>query len=168
MDAENAAGTGGRIKILDVYNLLDQIDFKNSLDQALRVRIDSESIIDNRYLHGGPQFSVPFDLREALDRGGFNSIDGMHPSGAGYAIIASEAMKLLGLAHDRSALLEQGFRQDFLLSEYPVELDILIGFFDALRTLQHVGHTSLQLDSQLTNDSHLFSVLQHMAAPFTR
>jgi len=46
-----------------------------------------------------------------------------------------------------------------------VELDILIGFFDALRTLQHVGHTSFQLDSQLTNDSHLFSVLQHMAAP---
>jgi hypothetical protein len=168
LDAENAAGTGGRIKFLDVYNLLDQIDFKNSLDQALRVRIDPASIIDNRYLHGGPKFSLPFQLREAIDRGGFNSIDGMHLSGAGYAFFASEVMKLLGLAHDRSTLLEQGFRQDFLLSEYPVELDILIGFFDALRTLQHVGHTSLQLDSQLTNDSHLFSVLQHMAAPFTR
>jgi hypothetical protein len=90
----------------------------------------------------------------------------MHPTGCGYARLAAEAMKGLGLAHDPQALLERGFGEDALLSRYPPELDVLVRLLGILRDVQHLNHFVRERQTFLTDELHLADALQLMRSSF--
>ena len=68
--------------------------------------------------------------------GGFESADGMHVSGVGYALLASEVMTILGLGHDRPVLLRRAFDEDTLLSTESRNLNALAGVLGLIRRTQ--------------------------------
>jgi lysophospholipase L1-like esterase len=166
-DSAKAAGTDSRLKFLDTWALFDADDYKNTLQATRRVRVDTNHYIDNRYLHGTPPLvHLPWLPGNRLAAGGFLSVDGMHPSGAGYAVLAGEVMKLLGLKYDPSDLLQTAFNDDKLLSQYPVELDYLGSALHLLRTAQHANHFIANLVQPLDDNSHLVSILHAMTSVF--
>ena len=167
--AAKATGNPGREKrlvFLDTWALLDERDYKNSLQKATRIPVDSGVTIDNRYLDGQPQIVLGALFKLKLIAGGFLSVDGMHPSGCGYAVFASEVMKLLRLQHNAGELLKAAFQQDPLLSKYPGELDALVRILAILRTLEHVGQFTHAPLGPLTNDSPLADILRVMKSTF--
>jgi hypothetical protein len=168
-NAAKATGNPGREKRLvffDTWDLLDKRDYKNTLQKMSRIPVDSGVTIDNRYLDGQPQIALGTLFKLKLIAGGFLSVDGMHPSGCGYAVFASEAMKLLTLQHNAGDLLKVAFQQDPLLSKYPGELDALIRILAILRTLEHVGQFTHAPTGPLTNDSPIADVLRVMKSTF--
>ena len=136
-DAAAAAGTADRLKFLDVYALFEARDYKNSLDTSRRIPVTPTFTADNRYLDSRLDF---FPFGRKISAGGFQSIDGMHATGCGYADVASEAMTLLGLAHDRAALLNRALLEDSLLSRYPPELDFLVIILALAQAPAHRSH----------------------------
>jgi hypothetical protein len=164
-----SAGTEGRLKFLDAYASLEGLDFKNSLDDKRRLKLTGNQLIDNRYLDGRPNF--PQVLKGTLVAGGYQSIDGMHASGVGYADLASRAMQALGLRHtaaDRSTLLRRGFDEDSLLSRYPLELDGLIRLIDIARSFIRAGHFIPATTETLTDQTHLAVALPMLSSAFSR
>ena len=157
-----------RLLFLDTWAVLDNRDYKNTLRKTRRIPVDTGVTIDNRYLDGQPQIALGSLFMLKLIAGGFFSVDGMHPSGCGYAVFASEAMKLLSLQHNAADLLKVAFQQDSLLSKYPGELDALVRILAILRTLDHVGQFAHAPAGPLTNDSSLADVLRVMKAAFHR
>jgi hypothetical protein len=155
-----------RLVFLDSWEVLDKRDYKNTLQKTRRIQVDKGVTIDNRYLDGQPQIALGALFKLKLIAGGFLSVDGMHPSGCGYAVFASEAMKLLKLQHSVADLLRVAFQQDTLLSKYPGELDALVRILAILRTLQHTGQFTHAPAGPLTNDSNLADVLRVMKAAF--
>jgi hypothetical protein len=166
-DAAAAKGAVGRLKFLDSWAYFDSKDYKNYLQTPRRIRVDTNHYVDNRYLNGAPPLvNLPWLPGNRLVEGGFQSIDGMHPSGVGYAAIASEAMKLLGLNHDPSSLLQTAFSDDKLLSQYPVEMDYLGSILHTLRDAQHANHFVPNPQAELTENSHIVDVLHAMTGVF--
>jgi hypothetical protein len=164
--AATPLGRAGRMKFVDTFTLFEARDFKNLLDARLRIPVDPAVTIDNRYLDSKQAIFPPFGRR--LTAGGFQSIDGMHATGCGYADLAAEAMNVLGLPHDRAALLRRALVEDSLLSRYPVELDVLVGVLALARKLQHVGHIDLQPSVFFTEQAHISDELQMMKQVFKR
>jgi hypothetical protein len=154
-DAHAKAGAPDRLKFLDVFGLLDGYDFKNSLDAERKIALPSDVTIDNRYVAGIVPPQLPIAV--VLNAGGFQSVDGMHASGCGYAVLASEAMKLLGLPHQREALLSRSFQEDALLSRFPLVLDVVVALLQRLRGLIRLGE-SLNVPALIQADG------QHLAA----
>jgi hypothetical protein len=114
--AVTPAGSSRRLLFLDTYALFDELDYKNSLDPDRQVAVSEDLEIDNRYLEGRFHL-LPLNMAGwRLSAGGLQSADGMHPSGCGYARLASEVMRLLGLEHDAAGLLQRAFAEDELLS----------------------------------------------------
>jgi hypothetical protein len=168
-NSAKATGNPGREKrlvFLDTWDVLDKRDYKNTLQKTRRIQVTDGVTIDNRYLDGQPQIALGALFKLKLIAGGFLSVDGMHPSGCGYAVFASEAMKLLGLQHNVADLLRFAFQQDSLLSKYPAELDALVSILAILRTLQHAGQFAHAPVGPLSNDSNLADVLRVMKAAF--
>jgi hypothetical protein len=168
-NSAKATGNPGREKrlvFLDTWDVLDKRDYKNTLQKTRRIQVTDGVTIDNRYLDGQPQIALGALFKLKLIAGGFLSVDGMHPSGCGYAVFASEAMKLLGLQHNVTDLLRFAFQQDSLLSKYPAELDALVSILAILRTLQHAGQFAHAPVGPLSNDSNLADVLRVMKAAF--
>ncbi len=166
-DSAAAAGMSGRLKFLDTYALLDSNDYKNSLDPTRRIDVAAGLTIDNRYLNGVFQLPPPLGpggLR--LSAGGFQSIDGMHPSGCGYAVLAAEAMNALGLASDRGSLLMNAFAEDSLLSHYPGELNVVVRLLDTFRDLERLNHFVLARQTFLNDQLHLIDALRLMHSVF--
>ena len=159
-----AAGNVERLKFVDTFALFNARDYKNSQDAGRRIAVDPAVIVDNRYLDSKQAIFPPFGRR--LAAGGFQSIDGMHATGCGYADLASEAMNVLGLPQNRPALLKQALVEDQLLSRYPVELDVLVGVLALARKLQHVGHIDLQPQIFLTEQALVSDGLQMMKQVF--
>ena len=169
INAARATGEPAREKrlvFLDTWELLDKRDYKNSLQKRRRIQVDDGVAIDNRYLDGQPQIVLGALFKLKLIAGGFLSVDGMHPSGCGYAVVASEAMKLLRLEHEVDDLLKLAFQQDTLLSRYPGELDALVRILAILRTLQHAGQFTHAPTGPLTEDSNLADILRVMKSAF--
>lgn len=167
-NSAKAAGTEARVKFVDAYASLEAIDFKNSLDSKKRIKLPGNQLIDNRYLDGKPNF--PQIFKGTLIAGGYQSIDGMHASGAGYADLASQAMQTLGLNHtasDRNKLLQRGFSEDTLLSKYPLELDGLIRLIDVARSFIHANHFIPATTETLTDNTHVAVALPMLARAFT-
>ena len=144
LDAADAAGTVNRVKFLDVYALFEARDYKNSLDASRRIPVTPTFTADNRYLDSRLEIFPPFGRR--ISAGGLQSIDGMHATSCGYADLASEAMTLLGLQHDRAELLNRALLEDALFSRYPPELDFLVVIL-ALRASSSTSITSLSSQS---------------------
>lgn len=142
--AAEKRGNAGRLRFFDSFAMFGQYDFKNSLNPARRIPLDGGHAIDNDYVAGKLIWQVPFPpgtppYRKELAGGGFQSIDGMHPTACGYAVLAHELMKGLGLKDPGlPTMLHQGFVDDNLLHDYPLKLDRLVQFFGLLRlTHQH-------------------------------
>ncbi|WP_395740607.1 hypothetical protein [Prosthecobacter sp.] len=165
--AAKAAGTDQRLVIVNAYQLLEDADYKNSRQVSRRIRIDSDATIDNRYLDGSLQFGWPLP-KEKLARGGFFSVDGMHPSGVGYAVLASGVMDALKIQHDRAALLEQAYQEDRLLSDYPAELDMVVGLLAILRKAMNVGHFDHSPMGDLSESMHFADLLRVLKTVFVR
>jgi hypothetical protein len=169
LTAANTAGTAARVTFLDAFAALDSIDYKNSLDSKKRLKLTGNVLIDNRYLDGKP--ALPNFFKGVLVAGGYQSIDGMHASGFGYADLASRALTALGLPHtatDRTKLLRRGFDEDTLLSNYPIELDGLIRLIAIARTLIHANHFIPEVPATLGDNTHLAATLPMLARMFTR
>jgi hypothetical protein len=164
-EAHTAVGAPNRLKFLDIYALFDDYDFKNSLDDQKQISLDDDREVDNRYVAGIVPLHIP--LRVVLNAGGFQSIDGMHPSGCGYTLVASEAMKLLGLSQDRDSLLKRGYDEDPLLSRYPLPLETLVALLKHLRALRRLGQTIQVPTALLADGQHLIDVLPRLQSIFT-
>jgi hypothetical protein len=161
-----AAGTDARLQFLDTYALFESQDYKNSLDVARQINVTADLTIDNRYLAG--KFHLwPLNMAGwRLSAGGFESIDGMHGSGCGYARLAVEVMKLLGLASQPEVLLPQAFAEDSLLSRYPIELGAVIALLQILRNLIRTNDFVAIPEAFLTDTLHIADVLRLMHSPF--
>jgi hypothetical protein len=165
-DAHARAGAPDRLQFLDCYSLFDSYDYKNTLDDNRRITVSDDMWIDNRYLGGSVTQVLP--LRVELATGGFQNLDGMHPSGCGYALLASEAASLLGLKQDRPALLQRGFAQDALLSNYPLEVDALVALLKQLRALLRLAGKIPIPQGLLADGQHLLDLLPRLQAVFRR
>jgi hypothetical protein len=164
--AATAAGTAGRLKFLDIYALFDGQDYKNSLEAARRIAVSADVAIDNRYLDGAFHL-LPLNMAGwRLSAGGFESIDGMHPSGCGYAKLAAEAMKILELPHEEGPLLQGAFADDTLLSRYPIELNAVVGLLRMLRSLVRVNDFVHAPQTFLADDLHAADALRLVLSPF--
>jgi hypothetical protein len=166
-DAAAAVGTVARMKFLDTYSVFDADDYKNSLEPSRRIGVATGLTIDNRYLDGVFQLPPPIGPGGVrLTTGGFQSIDGMHPSGSGYAVLAIEAMNMLGLPNDRAALLQQSFAEDSLISHYPLELSVLTRLLATFRDLERLNHFVLHRQTFLNDQLHLTDALRMMKSAF--
>jgi len=166
VDAATTSGAANRLRFLDTFALFDALDFKDSLDESRRLPVTPTMTIDNRYLESKQSLRPPFGRQ--LVAGGFQSIDGMHATGCGYADLASEVMKVLGLAHDRTALLSKGFDEDELLTHYPIELDFLVSILGVARKLQHVNRLVLPRSAFFTEQLGVGDALRMMKQVVTR
>jgi hypothetical protein len=167
MDAATATGTAKRVSFLDTYALFDQFDYKNSLDDARQLALTDSLEIDNRYVSGRFQV-LPLNLAGwRLSAGGFQSVDGMHPSGCGYAKVAAEAMKLLELTPKTDSLLQRGFAEDALLSRYPMELRAVTSLLQMARDLIRVNNFAQRRPTFLADGLHAVDVLRMMQSVFT-
>jgi len=158
--AAAAAGNAGRVKFLDVFSLLGRFDFKNSLDAGQLLPVAPDVAVDNRYVSG--RFHL-FPLNAPgwrLSAGGLQSVDGMHPSGCGYAQLAIETAKLLGLPAPDSSLLQTAFVEDTLLSHYPPELRAVTSLFQIARDLQRSNAFFMSKQTRLTDDLHAGELVQ--------
>ncbi|WP_162670174.1 hypothetical protein [Gemmata massiliana] len=168
-DAANRAGTGGRVVFLDMYAQFERNDYKNSLDPARQIDLGEGVIVDNRYIDSAAQRSNWFhSATRRLVAGGLQSIDGMHPTGCGYALLASEAMAALGVAHDRQNLLRRGFACDTLLTQLPGELGILVRLLGVLRDLDRLNQFVGDRQTLLSEGAHLVDMIRFMRQVFIR
>ncbi|MBP3956926.1 hypothetical protein J8F10_16770 [Gemmata sp. G18] len=127
--AAEARGTAGRIRFINTFEIFDRFDFKNSGDAIRRVLVPERPTLDNQYLDRTL-------FRREIVAGGFQSADGMHASAVGYALLASEIMTVLGIAHDRGAILQTAFDGDALLGTRSSNLDALVGILGSIRRTQ--------------------------------
>jgi hypothetical protein len=102
-------------------------------------------------------------LKKVLNHGGFQSIDGIHPTGCGYAAVASWAMTLLNLRNnDLAKLLEQNFIDDSLVHDFPLKLDLLIAVLIEFRRAFRAGSVPVQPQQVMTegaDDPHLVDLV---------
>ena len=130
------AGNSSRLTFIDAYSLFDRFDVKNFGESRAYVPAGGKRI-NNRYLDGG--YDIVVTPKTTINRGtklldgGFQSFDGMHPSGVGYAQVAIEIMSAMGLTCDQKRMLDTAFRQDRLLSGYPMELEGVVGLLAAIQ-----------------------------------
>jgi hypothetical protein len=165
-NAATATGAAGRLQFLDTFALFDRFDFKNSLDSERQIPVTDQVSIDNRYVDG--RFHL-FPLNAAgwrLSAGGFQSIDGMHPSGCGYAKLALEAIDLLKLSRDSDALLQEAFAHDSLLSDYPIELRAVTSLLQMVRDLIRLNSFVPSRLTSFTEGLHAADVIRMMQSTF--
>jgi hypothetical protein len=176
-DAATASQRRNRFIFVDTFELFSGIDYKNSLDKSDRIVIDSEETIDNYYLHGDLVLQPPFPpgtppWKKILHQGGFQSIDGMHPTGCGYAYIAFKVIEAMRLANaDLAKMLEQAYVDDSLLHDFPLKLDLLISVLAELRRLSLTGLSPVQPQSTLVEggtEPHLVDVVEMSQKIFKR
>lgn len=166
--AAQAVGRVDRLTFLDAFKMFETIDYKNTLDVAERISIDQDHVIDNNYLAGSLVPELPFPpgqpLKKVLNHGGFQSVDGMHPTGCGYAVVASWAMKSLNLPNnDLAKLLDQSLMDDPLVYDVPLKLDLLTAVLTQFkRTLRggSIPFPPQQVITEDADDPHLIDVVR--------
>jgi hypothetical protein len=143
--AAAATGTTGRMKFISIYDIFDKLDFKNTLDSSKRVTIPGRPKIDNFYVHRTGLFHG-----FQLVAGGFENLDGMHASGAGYSLLACKIMDQLGLDHDEGAIVSDAFDSDKVLTTQTPNVNVLVAVLEALRSTQ--AHLGINLTDAIAND----------------
>ena len=167
--AARAVGRVDRLKFLDVFKLFETIDYKNTLAPGKRIVIDQDHVIDNNYLAESlvPELPSPAGqppLRKMLNQGGFQSIDGMHPTGCGYSVVASWAMNLLNLPNnDLARLLQQSLIDDTLVNDVPLKLELLVAVLGELQRSARGGSILVQPQQEIREggtDPHLIDLVR--------
>lgn len=156
--------TKRRFRLVDAYRIFEGYDYKNTLDTRRQISI-GRARIDNRYLEGRTRRRPgrPGEHRPPryeFEHGGLQSLDGMHLSAVGYALLACEIMGALGLVFDRKAILTQALRDEDLISRYNGNIHSL-GYL--LDNIEHLRPTD-QDDDELT----LSTMLGVQESPFLR
>ncbi|MBK1732684.1 SGNH/GDSL hydrolase family protein [Thiococcus pfennigii] len=128
-----------RFRIVDAYRILDAYDYKNTYDARRQIAI-GDTRIDNRYLTGRMRRvgrpGGPRPPRYEFDHGGLQSLDGMHLSAVGYAVLACEIMDTLGLDYDRAKILARALRDEDLISRYNGNIHRLGYLLDTIEDLR--------------------------------
>lgn len=168
LKAAKATDTEKRLLFVNGYKLLEDVDYKNTQQVSRRIRINSDVTTDNRYLDGSLRFGWPPIPRHELSKGGFFSVDGMHPSGVGYAVLASNVMDALKIKHNSAKLLQQAFDEDRLLSDYPPELDMVVGLLAIIRKAINVGHFDHAPQGEVSENMHFADWLRVMKTVFVK
>ena len=130
-----------RFVVVDTYRILKKYDFKNYREPSRQLSI-KKLRIDNRYLHwhqrtrkkkrgSGYRYYHSFNY----EHGGLQSLDGMHPSGPGYAMFACEIMNKLDLLYDKKKVLERGLESEILFAGKRIGE----GFCNLRRTLSTIS-----------------------------
>ena len=105
----------GTIHVISAYELFAGFDYKNSLDVNKQIKSNS-LIIDNRYIEGSqPLLPAPFE-KPTFVQGGFESIDGMHPTMVGYAEVAAAIVRLSQPGFDSTKLVRAAVLSDTLIA----------------------------------------------------
>jgi GDSL-like Lipase/Acylhydrolase len=176
-DAATASQRPNRFVFVDTFELFNTIDYKNSLTSSDRIVVDASETIDNYYLHADLVLQPPFPpgtppWKKILHQGGFQSIDGMHPTGCGYAYIAFKVIESMQLPNaDLAKMLEQAYLDDTLLHDFPLKLDLLISVLAELRRLSLTGLSPVQPQSTLVEggtEPHLVDVVAMSQKIFKR
>ncbi|TVR49436.1 MAG: hypothetical protein EA425_12265 [Puniceicoccaceae bacterium] len=132
---KEVGGLGKDWEWFDTFKFLETLDYKNRRDERLRIALGGRTL-DNTYLRAelrrirgrGPRgrtFS-----RYEFASGGLFSIDGMHPSAVGYALLGIElAERFLGSSlskKQREAILAGALKHETLISSYPNGLGMIL------------------------------------------
>lgn len=147
--------TSARFDTVDTYSIFEANDYKNTQDPALQTRI-GDYTIDNRYIQGtkpfrpGPRRRLP--QRPRFAHGGFQSLDGMHPSAVGYAVLAIETIKKLrdrlGLQPlvqaQEATILRASLERETLITRYPLNLDKLMNTVAVFRGRERPASTPIE------------------------
>jgi hypothetical protein len=129
-----------RFRFVDAYRILGDYDYKNTGDESRQVVIGNKRI-DNRYLQGRWRWSGPPhrpNRRRVYEfaYGGLQSLDGMHLSAVGYAVLACEIMRKLDMVFDENAVLRQAFQDEDLIRRYNANLKTLDYLLDTVEDLR--------------------------------
>lgn len=177
LDAATTSQRPNRFAFVDTFELFNTVDYKNSLITSNRIAVDTSETIDNYYLHADLVLQPPFPpgtppWKKILHQGGFQSIDGMHPTGCGYAYIAFKVIQSMHLADaDLPKMLEQAYLDDTLLHDFPLKLDLLISVLAQIRRLSLTGIAPVQPQSTLVEggtEPHLVDVVEMTQRIFKR
>jgi lysophospholipase L1-like esterase len=148
------------VRVIEAYDILETNDYKNSRDPKRQTIIGS-TVVDNRYLTGtsdmvavGSVKSGTTFARWRFDYGGFQSIDGMHPSAVGYGEVAIEIMKIMNWSYDKARIRKAALRNEALIGNFPVGLVTLRSVLDILRHKpEQAGGAPLPADGEPETDT---------------
>lgn len=140
----------GRVTIVDTYKIFGEFDFKNTGNPNALIRPTNKVVVDNRYLKGRrlpktPGVSIEQPKYE-FEHGGFQSIDGMHPSAVGYAVFADQMALAMNLPRDpavAAAQLKRSLANETLITKFP----------SALPPFQNLLNLVKQLADLMSDDS---------------
>ena len=114
-------GNSKRLHFIDAYELFDEFDYKNTRDEDREIPIGKKRI-NNMPLDGEPRTIGPASKRKiigyGLVEGGFQSVDGMHPSALGYGVMATKVMDTMQLEYDKTQILNEAYHDDKLLTNF--------------------------------------------------
>lgn len=166
----SAAMSTRRITIVDGYQLFAKYDYKNTLNPGAQLRIGSALPIDNRYLKGrllpapvtgAKSNTTPGSPKYTFAHGGFQSLDGMHLSAVGYAVMADQIALEMGLPRNTATILKTALKQEKLITDFPSALQ---GFHNLLNLVKSlIDLLSQNNDPTAAQDNDLKS---SKAAPF--
>jgi Domain of unknown function (DUF4158) len=161
----------GYIRTVQFDRLQKQLGYERS--DCGRSGRDNRQLLSTRRFSSRAAFSsghTPW--KKVLHQGGFESIDGMHPTGCGYAYIAFKVMQMMQLPYVSLAkLLEQAYLDDGLLHDFPLKLDLLIAILAEIRRVSRTGPTPVQPQSTLIEggtEPHLIDVVEMTQKIFKR
>lgn len=158
------------VRVIDAYDILESNDYKNSRDPKRQIVIGSTTV-DNRYLKEerrlvsvgpiGPRSGGSY-ARFRFAYGGFQSLDGMHPTAVGYAEVALEIMKALNLVYDKPSIRKTALAQESLITRFPAGLLWLRAILEARRHRpESAGGAPLPADGDPhTDTAHTIEALQ--------
>jgi hypothetical protein len=135
-----ALPNANRFCFVDTYRILEKYDFKNTTESRRQIETGAQRI-DNRYLEGVRKRrpgrpNGPPKYRFQFKHGGLFSLDGMHLSAIGYAVLACEIMNKMDLIYDKGAILKQAFQNEDLVSRYNRSIHSFLSILDFVEDLR--------------------------------
>lgn len=113
-------------EVVEAYEILEANDYKQTLSLERQSYLGKYTI-NNRYLRGegkqitsgGPAHATPVGVKWAFADGGFQSVDGMHPSAIGYGEVAVEIAKRLNFSYDKARIRKAALAAEKMVTHYP-------------------------------------------------
>jgi len=165
------AGAAIAPHFIDAYRIFRDFDYKNSLDESRKLTAGKYGALDNFYLRQRLLASAGSEIVEADTlahrvQGGVQSIDGLHPTGPGYAAFARAAVAAAGshlFPHAIDELVvEESYAEDSLLKETPYNLELLILLLDLLRHVPHPAVLNIQPEGRLVAVKQDFTLREYI------
>jgi hypothetical protein len=148
--------------VISGYELFAGFDYKNSLDVNKQIKSNSLTI-DNRYIEGSqPLLPPPFE-KPSFIQGGFQSIDGMHPTMVGYAEVAAAIVRLYQPGFDSTKLVRDAVLSDTLIASPPAGLRAVLDCMHLSRHLPALANTAPAMPAHsnvFTDVGHFFDLLK--------